>query len=149
MTDASELIKQRNEARALVRSGKTKLKLLKTGGIKAHPDYVFAFERSVQKAVRSLAKIEQLVLANEHGEGCVAATRSRETGTLAQLYAPGTQDSEPADNSHGDETPGWFVVCADHGTCVTTTTRKHGEWAMRHPTEFCDDCRAIVNGAET
>ena len=73
-------------------------------------------------------------LEEEHGVGCVAARRSRTTGTIGQLYRPDTQC----------EDPGWFVVCREHATTINVETRSMGDHCVSHPEEFCDDCREAL-----
>mgnify|MGYP001558054312 CR=1 FL=1 len=85
----------------------------------------------------SLRRADALLLELQHGDGCVAASKSRVTGTVVQLYRPGTQNDE-------SEERGWFVVCKDHGSCVIVGTRKMGASCVAHPEEFCDDCREAL-----
>jgi len=80
---------------------------------------------------QKLRQSKQALLEHDHGDGAVAARRGRATGALRVLYRPGTQ-VEAED--------GWFVICEDHKTCLSTDTRKLGESAMADP-DWCEECQ--------
>ena len=138
MTTPTQLI----EMRRLVAARKAAIKaILQRGGTVAAAD-----RQRVEGVAKILAGVERQWLEAQHGTGCVKAGKCRETGTTVQLYSPGTQDSDPSLLKSGEESegPGWLVVCREHGSCVTVESRKMGEYLVSHPTEFCDDCRELI-----
>lgn len=75
--------------------------------------------------------MENSDLEERWGDGAVRVSFCRQSGSTRILYRPGTQSADE----------GWFLVCDEHGTCLSTDTRALGN---RHLTseDWCEDCRA-------
>lgn len=70
--------------------------------------------------------------------GCVERKRSRETGTLTEVFIAAEQGIDVGDCKYA-------VVCRDHGTLLGVDNLRDARYYRAHPTGFCEECRDAEN----
>lgn len=69
---------------------------------------------------------------------------NRTTGTTIVLVD--NEDPEETGIDTGDQR--WATVCHEHGTILSSPTRRDCHLAGSHPDDWCDDCRALAEAGE-